>query len=238
MAGLPQLNEEDVDTLDAALDTLLQRSEATAALIIDKGGPLISQRGAVEKFDTTTISALAGGAFCATEAISQRLGETCLEHIYQQGRELSLLISNVDENLLIVTIFPASLSVGAVKYYATDAVARIAAQMQKAALREPARHPGPGFHERARRVRRVPQIRVVSIQLRAGQNSSRRFYEARGSRRLCRVFSHSKSTGSPSNAMMLAATWRGTSAQRRALRSSGVSFRQSETLFCHIISAT
>ena len=55
-----------------------------------------------------------------------------------------------------------------------------------------------------------------------------RFYEARGVRRLCRVFSHSKSTGSPSNAMH-AATWRGTSAQRRALRCAGLSFRSSET---------
>jgi predicted regulator of Ras-like GTPase activity (Roadblock/LC7/MglB family) len=137
MPGLPQLIQEDVTVLDAALDGLLQRSEASAALVIDKGGPLISQRGAVEKFDTTSVSALAGGAFGATEAISQRLGESFLEHIYQQGRELSLLISNVDENLLIITIFPASLSVGAVKYYASAAVAQIAAQMVKAAQREP-----------------------------------------------------------------------------------------------------
>src|ERR1017187_8512979 len=51
-------------------------------------------------------------------------------------------------------------------------------------------------------------------ELRVGQNPARRFYEARGVRRLCRVFSHSKSTGSPSNAMLVA-TWRGTSAQDR-----------------------
>jgi predicted regulator of Ras-like GTPase activity (Roadblock/LC7/MglB family) len=137
MAGLPQLNQDDVTTLDAALDALLQRSDATTALVIDKGGPLISQRGAVDKFDTTTISALASGAFSATEAIALRMGENQLAHIYQQGGQLSLLISNVDENLLVITIFPANLSVGAVKYYASDAVARIAAQMQKAAQREP-----------------------------------------------------------------------------------------------------
>ena len=137
MPGLPQLIQEDVTVLDEALGALLQRSEASAALVIDKGGPLISQRGAVEKFDATTVSALAAGAYSATEAISQRLGEEHLEHIYQQGRQLSLLISNVDENLLLITIFSADLSVGAVKYYASDAVARMAAQMQKAALREP-----------------------------------------------------------------------------------------------------
>ena len=71
-------------------------------------------------------------------------------------------------------------------------------------------------------------------ELRVGEDAARGFYEARGVRRLCRVFSHSKSTGSPSNAM-LAATWRGTSAQRRALRSAGFSFRHCETFFCQVM---
>ena len=65
------------------------------------------------------------------------LGETSLSHIYQQGRQVSLLISNVDDNLLLIVVFPAETGVGAVKYYAADAVARISAQMQKAALRAP-----------------------------------------------------------------------------------------------------
>jgi predicted regulator of Ras-like GTPase activity (Roadblock/LC7/MglB family) len=137
MAGLPQLIEEDVRTLDAALDELLLLSEAGAALVIDKGGPLISQRGAVDKFDATTVSALAAGAFSATHMMAEHIGETSLAHIYQQGSHSSLLISNVDENLLLIVVFPAELSVGAVKYYAAGAVARIAAQLQKAALRGP-----------------------------------------------------------------------------------------------------
>jgi predicted regulator of Ras-like GTPase activity (Roadblock/LC7/MglB family) len=137
MAGLPQLIEEDVQTLDAALDDLLRRSEASAALVIDKGGPLISQRGDVKKFDTTTVSALAAGAFSATHMMAEHLGETNLAHIYQQGEHFSLLISNVDENLLLIIVFPADRSVGAVKYYAGGTVTKIATQLQKAALREP-----------------------------------------------------------------------------------------------------
>jgi len=41
-------------------------------------------------------------------------------------------------------------------------------------------------------------------ELRIGKDATRRFYEARGVRRLCRVLSHSKFTGSPSNAMLSA----------------------------------
>jgi predicted regulator of Ras-like GTPase activity (Roadblock/LC7/MglB family) len=116
MAGLPQLIEDDVRVVEAALDELLRRSEASSALVIDKGGPLISQRGETHKFDATTVAALAAGAF-------------------------SLLISNVDDNLLLIVVFPAETGVGAVKYYAADAVARLSAQMQNAAQRAP----GPGL---------------------------------------------------------------------------------------------
>jgi len=137
MAGLPQLIEEDMRELDAAVDELLRFSEAGAALLIDKGGPLLSQRGAVDKFDATTVAALAAGAFSATDMMARHLGETSLSHIYQQGRQAGLLISNVDDNLLLVVVFPAETGAGAVKYYATAAVARIAAQMQKAAQRAP-----------------------------------------------------------------------------------------------------
>src|ERR1039458_10194701 len=129
MAGLPPLTEEDVHLFDAALDELLRRSEAAAALVIDKGGPLIGQRGAVDKFDATTVAALAAGAFSATDMMARHLGETSLAHIYQQGRQVSLLISNVDDNLLLIVVFPAETGVGAVKYYAAEAVARIARQM-------------------------------------------------------------------------------------------------------------
>ncbi len=137
MPGLPPLILEDVQTLDAALDDLLAKSEATAALVIDKGGPLISQRGTVDRFDTTTISALAAGSFCATQAIADILGEQNFASIYQQGDRNSLLLCNIDENVLLIVIFKATQSVGVVKYYATDTINRIMRQLQAAQLRAP-----------------------------------------------------------------------------------------------------
>jgi predicted regulator of Ras-like GTPase activity (Roadblock/LC7/MglB family) len=138
MPGLPPLIEEDVVALDAVLNELLRRSEADTALIIDKGGPLICQRGAVDKFDTTTIAALAAGSFSATQAIAERIGETGFSNIYQQGDRHSLLFCNVEADLLLVVIFQASaISVGVVKYYAEWAVGRINEQLQKARQRSP-----------------------------------------------------------------------------------------------------
>ena len=137
MPGLPPLIAEDVQVLDAALDDLLRKSEATAALIIDKGGPLIGQRGAVDQFDTTTISALAAGSFCATQAIAGLLGEADFASIYQQGERYSLLFCNIDENVLLIVIFKAELSVGAVKYYAAATIRQVGGQLHAAQQRAP-----------------------------------------------------------------------------------------------------
>jgi predicted regulator of Ras-like GTPase activity (Roadblock/LC7/MglB family) len=137
MPGLPPLIEEDVQLFDSALDELLQKSDATLALVIDKGGPVIHQRGAVNQFDTTTIAALAAGSFAATQAIAERLEETNFSSIYQQGQRLSLLFCDIDENALLIIIFKAELSAGAVKYYAAETTRRILRQLQRAQARAP-----------------------------------------------------------------------------------------------------
>ncbi len=137
MPGLPPLIEEDVQLLDAALDDLLRRSEAATALIIDKGGPLISRRGALENFDANTIAALAAGSFCATQAIAGRIGEAGFSNIYLQGKRHSLLFCDIDDNVLLLVIFKADISAGAIKYYAAATVRQISQQLQKARQRSP-----------------------------------------------------------------------------------------------------
>ena len=48
-----------------------------------------------------------------------------------------MFVSCVDENCLLAVIFKATVSVGAVKYFASPAVKRIAVQMQIAQERDP-----------------------------------------------------------------------------------------------------
>ena len=137
MPGLPPLIAEDVQSLDAALDELLRRSEAAVALIIDKGGPVISRRGELADFDATTIGALAAGSFCATQAIAGRIGESGFANIYQQGERHSLLFCDIDDDVLLIVIFKADISAGAIKYYAASTVRQVRRQLQKARQRSP-----------------------------------------------------------------------------------------------------
>ena len=137
MATLPQLIEEDIEHLDDALRDLLEKSDATTALIIDKGGFLIASQGDLRQFDTTTIAALASGAFMANQTIANLVHETSFNSVYQQGEKYSMFVVCVDENCLLVVIFKAQVSVGVVKYYAVPASEQIAEQMVRAQERDP-----------------------------------------------------------------------------------------------------
>jgi predicted regulator of Ras-like GTPase activity (Roadblock/LC7/MglB family) len=137
MPSLPQLLEEDVRAIDSALQEFLERSQATAALLAAEGGFLIFQHGNTTQFDATSLSALAANAFSANQAIAGLLEESGFATVYQQGVRFSILIGQVNRQHTLITIFPASTSVGAVKYFAAFAVQAIAAQLGKAKERAP-----------------------------------------------------------------------------------------------------
>ena len=135
MATLPQLIEEDMQRLDDALREFIRQTDATAALIIDKGGFLITYQGEAKEYDFTTIGALASGAFMANETIAGLVHETTFTSTYQQGENSSLFIVNVDEHCLLVVIF--SSHIGVVKYFAAAAIQKIARQLKAARERAP-----------------------------------------------------------------------------------------------------
>jgi predicted regulator of Ras-like GTPase activity (Roadblock/LC7/MglB family) len=137
MATLPQLVEEDIEQFRSVLGDLLSRTEATTALIIDKGGFLITSEGDANQFDITSIAALASGAFMANQTIAGLVHETNFNSVYQQGENFSMFVLCVDEYCLLVVIFKAEVSVGLVKYYAIPAAQRIAIRMGIAQRRAP-----------------------------------------------------------------------------------------------------
>ena len=138
---LPQLIEEDMREIDGALGDLLTKSEAISALVLDKGGFLITQCGDTRRFDTTTLGALAAAMYAATQGIASLVGEIDFTSVYHQGDNISLLVNNVDEHCLLLVIFRAQISVGAVKYYALGTIAQLAQQLRAAQ----ARAPGEGY---------------------------------------------------------------------------------------------
>lgn len=137
MATLPQLIEEDIRKLDETLQEFLTQTDATVALVIDKGGFLLTHQGAAGELDLTTLGALASGAFMANQTIAGLVGEKDFSHTSLQGEGISLFTVNVDEHCMMVVVFPSKVGVGIVKYYSARAVSRLARQLTEARLRDP-----------------------------------------------------------------------------------------------------
>jgi predicted regulator of Ras-like GTPase activity (Roadblock/LC7/MglB family) len=137
MATLPQLIEEDIHRLNEILNDFVNSTDTATALLIDKGGFLITYQGESSEFDLTTIGALASGAFMANQTIAGLVKETNFNSIYQQGEHFSLFVINVDEHSLLVVIFKSQAGVGVVKYFAASAVKHLARQLSMARERAP-----------------------------------------------------------------------------------------------------
>jgi predicted regulator of Ras-like GTPase activity (Roadblock/LC7/MglB family) len=130
MSMLPEVIEGDILSRDQVLHDFLARSNATVALLIDKGGFIITQCGQAQQFDLTTLAALASAAYLASQTIAKLMREKNFNSVYQQGENLSLLITDVAPNYLLITIFKTCLSVEVVKCLAAAATRQINSQMK------------------------------------------------------------------------------------------------------------
>lgn len=139
MANFPQLIEEDMTRLQAALASLLEKSEARMALIVEKSGYLILKVGKInqEEEDSSTLASLASGSFMATQTIAQLLQESGFTTTFQQGDQYSILVQDVDEFCILLVIFDAGTSLGLVKFYLPNTARVIRDQLKIAHDRNP-----------------------------------------------------------------------------------------------------
>jgi len=137
MSQFPQLHQEDLDHLNVVMRELLDKSEAHVALLVEKAGYLIHQCGNPDSIDTTTFATLGSNAYNAVQFMAQLVNENNFTSMYQQGEHFSTLMVNVDENSLLVIVFPTHLTVGSMKYYASPAARSIAERIQIATNRAP-----------------------------------------------------------------------------------------------------
>ncbi len=135
MSQFPSLNQEDIDQLDLVLRDLLKKSEANIALLVEKAGYLIHQCGNPEQLDTTTFATLGSNAYNAVQFMASLVNESNFTSMYQQGENYSTLMLNIDENSLLVIVFPTHLTIGSMKYYAGPTVKTIADRIQFATAR-------------------------------------------------------------------------------------------------------
>ena len=98
-------------------DTLIGAGVRTA-LLIDSAGNIIvdvSQEGYTEVIDALSLAALTAASLAATTQIAQIIGEQDFSILFHKGENTNIHFSRVGDNLILVSIFGADVSLGLVR---------------------------------------------------------------------------------------------------------------------------
>lgn len=122
------ISDRDLATISAVLMKLMNDTNATSAMLIDKSGQVVAVQGAEMKRHATTLGALLAGVFSSSREVAKLLNEKDFRSIFQQGVQENIYTSMVEEQWLLVIIFDRLTHIGLVKVLskkASDELGRI-----------------------------------------------------------------------------------------------------------------
>jgi predicted regulator of Ras-like GTPase activity (Roadblock/LC7/MglB family) len=108
------LYKEDIDRLNTILQALVSETKLLSALLINKDTRLLANQGTLAMFDMSALAALIVGSFSSTQAIAGLIGEHEFGTMSHCGKSKNLLISTVDDNTIIATVFDKSTTLATV----------------------------------------------------------------------------------------------------------------------------
>ncbi len=122
------ISDRELGTISAVLTKLMNDTNATSAMLIDKSGQVIAVQGTGMRRNATTLGALLAGVFSSSREVAKLLDEKDFRNIFQQGVQESIYTSMVEEQWLLVIIFDKHTHLGLVKVLskkAADELGRI-----------------------------------------------------------------------------------------------------------------
>jgi len=121
------ITEEALARLDRALASMLRDSRARCVILINHNdGGVLAAQGFLESLDTTSLAALAAGAFASAREIARLIGEPEFSVLFHQGRREHIHVSLVDNDTLLMAIFDDHTTIGIIRLYARDTEEEIA----------------------------------------------------------------------------------------------------------------
>jgi predicted regulator of Ras-like GTPase activity (Roadblock/LC7/MglB family) len=138
MQSTPILTVQSANALLDVLEDFLEKSEANFAMVIERGGSILSQCGTIPaNTDTSIVAALAAGSFAATKELALRIGEEEFTALHQQGEDSQLFMIAICEDAVLVTVFGNQTTLGLVRFYSGRAVKQIATLLEEARQHRP-----------------------------------------------------------------------------------------------------
>ncbi|MEB3186791.1 MAG: roadblock/LC7 domain-containing protein [bacterium] len=123
------VTEEGIGRIQQLLHELVKDVDASAALLVEKSGQMVTSQGDVTALDTQAIASLVGGAFASTRAMARLIGEQEFQSMFQQGDSASIFMSALESNDILVVIFSDESKTGLVKVQAQQTAMALSAEI-------------------------------------------------------------------------------------------------------------
>lgn len=128
---------EDLELIDQTLREFVEDSESKCCLLVHRNGQLVAKQGFTSELDTTSLAALAAGAFASTKEIARLVGEKEFSALVHEGKGEHIYVTLAGEHTIMVTVFNQRTTLGMVRLYAAQAAERLAKVFEQASKREP-----------------------------------------------------------------------------------------------------
>src|SRR2546423_1017291 len=99
------ISDRELAFISAALNKLMNDTNATSVMLIDKSGQVIATQGTGVRRNATSLGALLAGAFSSSRHIAELLGEKDFRTIFQQGVHENIYTTMVEDQWLLVIVF-------------------------------------------------------------------------------------------------------------------------------------
>ncbi|GAC1377443.1 MAG: roadblock/LC7 domain-containing protein [Ktedonobacteraceae bacterium] len=109
------ISDRELATISTVLSKLMNDTNATSAMLIDKSGQVVAVQGSEMRRNATTLGALLAGVFSSSREVARLLNEKDFRSIFQQGVQENIYTSMVEEQWLLVIIFDKLTHIGLVK---------------------------------------------------------------------------------------------------------------------------
>lgn len=106
------LTEEAIRRISGILDNNLLEAGASCALLVDRSGNLIANRGDPDGLDITSLAALSAANYGVTEEIARLVGEDNFSLLFHKGKNENVHYSKVGDDFFLITIFNKDASLG------------------------------------------------------------------------------------------------------------------------------
>ncbi len=109
------ISDRELTAISTVLLKLMNDTNATSAMLIDKSGQVVAVQGSEMRRNATTLGALLAGVFSSSREVARLLNEKDFRSIFQQGVQENIYTSMVEEQWLLVIIFDKLTHIGLVK---------------------------------------------------------------------------------------------------------------------------